>query len=452
MSDGSERRRHRRADLEMAVQLFKVGQDERIATGRTVNVSPGGLLAECSDFDGDLPDGLVDVQIGPQWAKSQPTARFTARVVRTESGGTYRLAAQVVGGAPPMLFAPELIGAHPKILRVKMQLLEVANHDVNVLVRGESGTGKNVVAGLIHRYSFRSSAPFINVNCPAVPDTLLESQLFGHEKGAFTDARSERPGLFRAADKGTLVLDEISSIPPAVQAKLLQAIEEKRFIPLGSQEPVDVDVRIIASTNDCLEDMTADGRFRQDLYYRLNEVELTLPALRERKADIPLLADYFLRQCCTEFGKEYRPLDETTMRTFQVYEWPGNVRELQNVIKRGVLLGEFSTGPSRDAQPSGAIHASGADTLVVPAAGAARTIAQAREEAEKATLVRALGAAGWHRGRAAVELGVSYRTVLRRMRKFSIQPPAAPTPEAPPPAPEPTTKRRPSETATTLLP
>ncbi len=451
MSDGSERRRHRRADVAMAVQLFKVGKDERIATGRTVNVSQGGLLAECSDFDGDLPDGLVDVQIGPQWADSQPAARFTARVVRTESGGTFRLAAQIVGGPPPMLFAPELIGAHPSILRVKMQLLEVANHDVNVLVRGESGTGKNVVAGLIHRYSFRSSAPFINVNCPAVPDTLLESQLFGHERGAFTDARSERPGLFRAADKGTLVLDEISSIPPPVQAKLLQAIEDKRFIPLGSQEPVDVDVRIIATTNDCLEDMTSDGRFRQDLYYRLNQVELTLPALRERKADIPLLTDYFLRQCCTEFGKEYRPIDETIMRIFQVYDWPGNVRELQNVIKRGLLLGEYKTGPSRNGQPAGAGHTSSADTLVAPAS-AAQTIAQAREEAEKATLMRALEAAGWHRGRAAIGLGVRYRTLLRRMRKFAIRPPEAPAPQAPPPAPEPAPKRRPAETATTLLP
>jgi transcriptional regulator with PAS, ATPase and Fis domain len=342
MFHGSERRRYPRAAIQLPLQLYAVGADRRLAEGVTVNVSPVGLLAECTLIAGELHGELVDVRVGlPLLASGEEDERFRARVLRVEEGGVVRCAVEVLGTPPASLLAPELLGSHSSIVDVKRQMLSVLNYDVNVLIRGDSGTGKNVVAALIHRYSRRSSGPFIRVSCPSIPDTLLESQLFGHEKGAFTDARQSRPGLFRIAHGGTIVLDEISAVAPFVQAKLLQAIEEKRFMPIGSREAVHVDVRILATTNDDLEKKMREGSFRRDLFYRLNEIELMLPPLRNRKTDIPLLADYFLRKCSAEFEKDYRPLGGSTLRLLQDYGWPGNVRELENTIKRGVLTGQF---------------------------------------------------------------------------------------------------------------
>jgi len=277
------------------------------------------------------------------------------------------------------------------------------------------------VASLIHRYSRRRTAPCIRVNCPAIPDTLLESQLFGYEKGAFTDARSAQPGLLRMADRGVVVFDEISAIPFSMQAKLLQLLEEKRFIPVGARGPVEVDVRIVATSNDQLPQRIRDGAFREDLYYRLNEVTLQLPPLRERKDDLPLLADYLVHVYCQRFRRQYRPLDHDTIRMLMRYNWPGNVRELENTIMRGVLMGQFDRidGPTPPAQPVAAPPDAAA--LTDPPSAGVPSLREAREAAERQALMTALIESDYNRTAAAARLGVSYQTLLRRMKKYKIE-------------------------------
>ena len=416
-----ERREHLRADVRLPVELYHPDAERRLAEGTTVNLSAGGLLAECHGPTALRTGDRIKVHLGmSRHSWPDQNGMFPGLVRRVEEGARTFVVVQVSGRTPPALMAPELIGTHPSILDVKRQLLEVADYDVNVLIRGESGTGKNVAATMIHRYSHRLGAPFVRVNCPAIPDTLLESQLFGHEKGAFTDAKQAQPGLFRVADRGTLVLDEISAIPGAVQAKLLQAIEDKTFIPVGGREAVSVDVRIVATTNDHLERRIRDGSFREDLFYRLNEVTLTLPPLRDRKEDILLLAGYFLRKYATEFRKEYRPLDRSTVGMLLKYSWPGNVRELENTIKRGVLMGQFDTARAELYRPP----VEPAALSPLPSAAAplnGRSMREAREEAEQVALIEALQAAGFDRTGAAARLGVSYRTLLRRIKKYGLK-------------------------------
>jgi two-component system response regulator AtoC len=404
------------------MQLHECPSGRRLCDGATVNVSPAGILAEC-ELPGAFCEGqLVEVHIGllPEvWPeRNEP---FRARVRRMESEGPLRLALEVVGKVPACLSIPELVGFHPSILDVKQQLLGILDYDVNVLVEGESGTGKNVVASAIHRYSRRWKAPFIRVNCPSIPGTLLESQLFGHEKGAYTDAARARPGLFRIADKGTIVLDEISAVPSSLQAKFLQVIEEKRFIPVGGHETVEVDVRLIATSNADPEKRLKEGAFRTDLFYRLNEVNVTLSPLRERQSDIPILADHFLRKWAAAFRKKYRPLDSSTLEMFLRCTWPGNVRELENTIKHAVLMGRFSAlkPEAEGTAPAGPRRGGAAPTGEAPATCAC--MREAREKAEKQALVEALVASRYNRTAAASHLGVSYQTLLRRLRKYGVE-------------------------------
>jgi len=415
-----ERRSHPRADLRLPMQLHECPSGRRLCVCATMNVSPAGILAEC-DLPGACCEGqLVEVHIGlPSEVWPEQNEPFRARVRRVQGDGLLRLALEVAGEAPACLSIPELVGFHPSILDVKQQLLGILDYDVNVLVEGESGTGKNVVASAIHRYSRRWKAPFIRVNCPSIPGTLLESQLFGHEKGAYTDAARARPGLFRIADKGTIVLDEISAVPSSLQAKFLQVIEEKRFIPVGGHETVEVDVRLIATSNADPEKRLKEGAFRTDLFYRLNEVNVTLSPLRERQSDIPILADHFLRKWAAAFRKKYRPLDSSTLEMFLRCTWPGNVRELENTIKHAVLMGRFSALKAEGTAPAGPRRRGAAPTAEAPATCAC--MREAREKAEKQALVEALSAARYSRTDAASYLGVSYQTLLRRMKKHGIE-------------------------------
>ncbi len=418
-----ERRERPRSNVPLPVQLYHSKANRRLAWGATRNVSPGGLLVEWDECDGVSGDQVVRVHVGPlveTWPERN--GFFRGRIRRLESKPTLRCAVEILDDPPLFLLAAELVGMHPRILKLKRQLLEMADYDVNVLVRGESGTGKNVVAALIHRYSHRCASPYVRLNCPSIPDSLLESQLFGHEKGAFTDAKQGRPGLFRVADGGTLVLDEISSVPLSVQAKLLQAIEEKKFLPLGAREMVTVNVRLVATTNDNLERKIRNGAFREDLFYRLNEMALFVPPLRQRLTDVLILSEHFLRKYCAEFRKDYRPLDRAAAEQFLKYSWPGNVRELENTIKRGLLLGQFETARSAS-HASESHHAQVEPLASQKGAPPVRPVSmsEARAEAEKQALLGALAACQYNRTSAAARLGVSYRTLLRRMKKYSIQ-------------------------------
>ncbi len=240
-----------------------------------------------------------------------------------------------------------LIGQSEKIARIHEMIGQVAPSDSTVLIQGESGTGKELVARHIHRASPRKDQLFIPVNVAAIPEPLLESELFGHAKGAFTSADRAHKGLFEVADGGTLFLDEISETSPPLQAKLLRAIEEKEIRSVGSSHPAHVDVRLIASTNVDLLEAVGSGRFREDLFYRLNVFPITLPSLRERKEDVPLLAQHFLRRCCVRLRKDIRAVSPEALKILQRYDWPGNVRELENVIERAVIVEEGAElGPS----------------------------------------------------------------------------------------------------------
>ena len=419
----SERRREPRSQVRLPIEIYHGKAKRRLAIATTLDVSCVGLLADFASADGLREDQVVRVHVGPP-AETWPSNGhfFRGRIRRLEAGILPRCAIEVLDDPPPFLYAPELVGTHPQIIDTKQQLLRVANYDVNVLIRGESGTGKNIVARLVHQYSERANRPFVCVNCPSIPDTLLESQLFGHERGAFTDAKESRPGLFRVADRGIVVLDEISSVALSVQAKLLQAIEDKKFLPIGARDMVKVDVRFVATTNSDLGRMMRVGTFREDFFYRLNEMVLMMPPLRERASDVLLLADYFLRKFCREFRKDYEPLDRDTAQRFMEHGWPGNVRELQNTIKRGVVLGRFEPSesgpdpaPRRGSAGSERQGRNGEDRQ------APMSMKEAKFGAEKQVLLDALARSRYHRTRAAAALGISYRTLLRRMKKHNIE-------------------------------
>ena len=419
-----DRRRYVRTELQLPLELCDPAGERRLSTGSTVNISPGGLLAEMEGLEEQAPGTALGARIGlPPELWPQQNDVFQVRLLRHGGEVEGLCALGTLGEPPDFLYFPELIGFHPLILAVKRDLRHILDHDVNVLVQGESGTGKNLVAAVIHRYSKRRAATFMRVNCPAIPDTLLESQLFGHEKGAFTDARNARPGLLRMADRGTVILDDISAAPSVLQAKLLQLLEEKRFIPVGARGAVEVDVRMVATSNDQLEQRVREGTFRKDLYYRLNEVTISLPPLRDRKSDLPILADHLVRTYSARFRKEYRPLDAATIAMFMKYNWPGNVRELENTVKRGVLMGQFDgAAAARPVHAAEAPHPAPAGPLAAPVAPVKfASLREARNEAEKQALIATLIESDYNRTNAAARLGISYQTLLRRMKKYKIE-------------------------------
>jgi formate hydrogenlyase transcriptional activator len=237
----------------------------------------------------------------------------------------------------------EIVGSSESLQKVLVQLSKVAITDSTVLLRGETGTGKELFARAIHKRSKRAARAFIGVNCGAIPLSLIASELFGHEKGAFTGATQRRLGRFEAAHRGTIFLDEVGDLPPDIQIALLRVLQEREIERVGGDKPIPVDVRVLAATHRNLEKLVSEGKFRQDLFYRLNVVPITVPSLRERSVDIPVLVEYLIARFGKKFGKTFRTIEKNTLRDLQVYEWPGNVRELQNVIERAVILSDSDT-------------------------------------------------------------------------------------------------------------
>jgi two-component system response regulator PilR (NtrC family) len=297
----------------------------------------------------------------------------------------------------------------------------VADTKTNVLISGESGTGKELVARAIHESSERRERPFVAVNCAAIPENLLESELFGHVKGSFTGAVQNKAGLFEVADGGTLFLDEVGELPAPLQVKLLRSIQEKKIRRVGGTSDRAVDLRILSATNRRLEDEVAAGRFREDLYYRLNVIQIALPSLRERMEDLPLLVHHFVERYAKELGKPVRGFSDSAMERLVAYRFPGNVRELENVVERAVALsrGEWIEA---DALPP---------TLTDPPRPAGREriaasgvkLEQLLDEFERGLLVEALERAGGVKKRAAHLLGVSFRSLRYRLEKLGLDAP-----------------------------
>lgn len=294
----------------------------------------------------------------------------------------------------------------------------VAASSATVLLRGESGTGKELIAKAIHYHSPRANAPLIKVNCAALPETLLESELFGHEKGAFTGAAARRIGRFEAADRGTLFLDEIGELTPGMQVKLLRVLQEREFERLGGNKTIKVDVRVIAATNRDIEKAVKDGAFREDLYYRLNVVSVVIPPLRERKEDVPGLLDFFIKKYNRENNKGITGITAETRDLLMRYGYPGNVRELENIIERAVVLSKKGVITTSDLP----IHVrTAANEVELSAQNLKGTLNETLDTVERGIILEALKASGNVQTRAAEKLGISERVLRYKLKKYAIR-------------------------------
>src|SRR5688572_12692749 len=354
-------------------------------------------------------------------------------------------------------------GNSEKMRGIATVIEQVADSDVTVLIRGESGVGKELVSRAIHQRSTRKNRPFVKVNCAALPAELLESELFGHERGAFTGAATTRIGKFEQADTGTLMMDEIGELKPALQSKLLHVLQDAEFTKLGSNKRINVDVRVVAATNRDLEKMLASGEFREDLYYRLKVIELTVPPLRERRDEVPTLTDFFVARYSRKYNRPLKPISDHLRQMFLQYEWPGNIRELENMIKRTVILQDETlvvheiernlqrpvaaaataaapalaaavavpagigagvpVGYAPAAMPPQQPAADPVDEVEAPeeGGGSLASVAKAAAiKAERAAIEQTLRQVHWNRRKAAQILGVSYKTLLNKIKECGI--------------------------------
>jgi DNA-binding NtrC family response regulator len=311
-----------------------------------------------------------------------------------------------------------IVGHDHRMQRVFDTIDRIADTRATVLITGESGTGKSLLARAIHRRSSRRDQSFVEVACGAMPETLLESELFGHAAGAFTGAVGEKIGKFTKADKGTIFLDEIGTSSPSLQVKLLRVLQELEFEPVGSTTTIHVDSRVILATNEDLSRAVAEGRFRQDLFYRVNVINIELPPLRDRIADIPLLAEHFLARTREETGKKCEGFSEEALAAMQRYRWPGNVRELQNVVERAVLLGRSLRVTLEDLPPQ---MASGSSLSLEPLTG--KALKDAMEAPERAIILEVLRLHNWNRTQTADALGINRTTLYKKMKRLGVEEP-----------------------------
>jgi transcriptional regulator with GAF, ATPase, and Fis domain len=323
------------------------------------------------------------------------------------------------------------VGHSPSIIKVMKQVARVAPTQATILITGETGTGKELVARTIHRFSERAERRMVAVNCSALAEGLLESELFGHVRGAFTGAVSNRPGLFREADHGTVFLDEIGDVSPGLQARLLRVLQEQEIVPVGAEQPIKVDVRVIAATHRDLPLLVHEKRFREDLYYRLNVVTVHLPPLRERRQDIPLLVDHFLTTLAARHSRGPVAMDPAAQALLLAYDWPGNVRELENVLERALVLAEIDViGPEHLPENVRAFRAPAGATGAAETAGAAGGAVTEEqpselvslEELDRRHVFRVLAAMRGNREDTSRILGISRRTLTRMIQRWGWKP------------------------------
>ncbi|WP_413772983.1 sigma-54-dependent transcriptional regulator [Acinetobacter sp. RF14B] len=326
-----------------------------------------------------------------------------------------------------------LIGQSLPIQQLRVTLKKIARSQAPVFITGESGTGKEVIANLVHRLSNRSEGPFIAINCGAIPTELMESELFGHKKGSFTGATQDKQGLIQSAHGGSLFLDEIAELPLSMQVKLLRAVQEKRIRPLGSDTEIDVDFRVISASHQDLDALVQQGKFRQDLYFRIHVMDLVLPPLRERGQDILILAEHFIQKICQEWDIPVKPLSGRSKEFLLGQYYPGNVRELRNIIERAITLSDedridlqhLQSAPLRHTAPvlqESTSHAelASSDQIIIPRKLPAEGLELYLEKIEKEVLLNALNLTHWNRTLAAKKLGMSFRSLRYRLKKFGL--------------------------------
>jgi two-component system response regulator HydG len=362
----------------------------------TVSSSVEALKAGAYDYV-TKPLDLDDLQ--SKIRRAAETRRLRAEVVRLE-----RTVHEHFG-------VPSIVAKSPAMLEVLRQIERVADTNATVLISGESGTGKELVARALHVHSRRTTQPFVAVNCGAFPETLLESELFGHEKGAFTGASGQRKGAFERADGGTLFLDEIGDAPPSVQVKLLRVIEDQQIVRLGGQSPFKVDARLVSASNRELGEMVAEGEFREDVYYRLNVVRIRIPPLRERREDIRPLADRFIAEACEQHGRYIGVVTPAFYERLEREDWPGNVRQLRNAIEAAVVMAQQPELDAAAAQPCDPRPSQ--DGWAIPSGA---TLAQV----ERAALTQSLHRFRGNRSLSAQELGISRRTIQRKIKEHNL--------------------------------
>jgi two-component system response regulator AtoC len=314
----------------------------------------------------------------------------------------------------------DILSTNPKVLKIKEIAKHVADTDVPVLITGESGVGKEMLARYVHSHSSRRDKPFVKVNCAALPNDLLESELFGYERGAFTGALNDKPGKFELADKGTLLLDEIGEMSPHLQAKLLHVLQDLEYCRLGGKRTIRVDARVLASTNVNLEEHVATGKFREDLYFRLNVIRVDIPPLRERREDIPVLCNYFLCRYRDRYKSSIEEISSTLMDSFLRYDWPGNVRQLENAVKRYLILPDMNLNVSelKDQDQSNTAPVTvkpKEDKMSLKDVGT-----RAAEQAEKELVLRVLEKTSWNRKQAARRLNICYKALLNKLKRWQI--------------------------------
>ena len=312
--------------------------------------------------------------------------------------------------------AHEIIGTTAPVVELRRQIATAAPTNGRVLIFGENGAGKELVARAIHALSARRDQPFVEVNCAAIPDELIESELFGHEKGAFTGAVARRRGKFELAIGGTIFLDEIGDMSLKTQAKVLRALEEQTVERIGGHEPIRVDVRVIAASNQALPDLIAQGRFREDLFYRLNVIPIEVPPLRRRREDIPRIVEHFLRAFSAEYGKRAKTLSGEALGSFMVYDWPGNVRELRNMVERLVIMTAGDVITLEDLPPP--LRAR--EALAAPSAAGLQSLREARDAFERAFILGELRAHDWNITRTAQALGIGRVNLWRKLKAYGI--------------------------------
>ncbi|MFW6050374.1 MAG: sigma-54-dependent transcriptional regulator [Myxococcota bacterium] len=389
---------------------------------------------------GTVDNAVEALKLGAFDYVTKPFDRTEFRNVVRKAMRTRELSYKHVG-PPAERGRYRIIGQAPPMQEVYRIIERVADTPSTVLVTGESGTGKELVARALHENGGRADKPFIKVNCAAIPPDLIESELFGYERGAFTGAVTSKPGRFELADGGTLFLDEIGEIPASMQVKLLRALQEQEFERVGGIKTIGVDVRLVAATNRDLKDEIAAGRFREDLFYRLNVVQVHLPALRERRDDIPLLLEHFVERFNKRLGREVQSFADEARRALLAYPWPGNVRELENVVERCML---FSDGPvvGADLLPpelrEAADHPAGAEgraavstgdlspvpsaaAVLEPGAGLKQTVREATAKLERDLIARALGETGGNVTRAARLLKISRKSLQTKMKELGLR-------------------------------